>query len=466
LLNVTNTNKGTHIQIRNIRKTVLFIIMENRIKDEIECVQSTFPETTIVVETCATKRQHSDKNDSSNENKKVSFSLPLTSLVFNDEDEEIQLIKGGKVVFTLSSSRDPNANEKKKKDFMSVMLEFRGNVPKEIIRRVFPCDYLATTDNRNIMTEFHNNDNSYEEDEEDQLVLMEVFRIQQIVQDFIASSSSLIKDENTANSKSQARTVNDESDFRSSSLLDNERFCEGLRECGFVQCGHTDDLWVERTGGRGVTIERDNDQPVIGGVWVSCDGLNPQDVADFLRLMFERKGDDNEVDYDTWPKQILQWARANVGDGFEEDATDEEEQDEIGDDLYSDSAEIETLYLNPELKLLANPNRELKISTWGRALMKNAPTGAVNFNAAVLSGRGHGVNTKKMNGLCLEVQTAVSKCSLFPTWMELVIRKIERDDLCHIAVNCTKGRHRSVAAAELLKRLYYKRADVHHLTIV
>jgi len=435
--------------------------MNDRIKDEIECVQSTFPETTIVEETYAVKQQqHTDNSDSSNDKKKVMLSLPLTSLLFNgdDDDDEMQLIKGGKVVFTLSSSHDPNCNDenKKSKDITSVLVEFRGNVPEEIVRRVSSCDDNATT------TTTDNNDGSEEEEEEKQLLLMQIFRIQQIVQDVLASSSSsssLITNENTTNSKSQARTVNDETDGNSS-LLDNECFCKGLRECGFVQCGRNDDLWVERTGGRGVTIERDGDQPLIGGVWVSCDGLNPQDVADFLRLMFERKGDDNEVDYYTWPKQILLWARANAeGEGFGEDSCEEDEFDD-------DCAGIETLYLNPALKALADPNRELKISTWGRALMKNAPAGAVNFNAAVLSGRGHGVNTRKMNGLCLEVQTAVSKCSLFPTWMELVIRKIERDDLCHIAVNCTKGRHRSVAAAELLKMLYYKRADVHHLTIV
>ena len=34
-----------------------------------------------------------------------------------------------------------------------------------------------------------------------------------------------------------------------------------------------------------------------------------------------------------------------------------------------------------------------------------------------------------------------------------------------IGINCAKGRHRSVAAAELLKRYYYPSAVVEHLTI-
>ena len=72
---------------------------------------------------------------------------------------------------------------------------------------------------------------------------------------------------------------------------------------------------------------------------------------------------------------------------------------------------------------------------------------------------------KRNNGLCEEVQHNVMRCPRFAGWLAMAIEKIERDDLHVVAINCAKGRHRSVAAAELLRAHYYIRADVQHLTI-
>ena len=79
--------------------------------------------------------------------------------------------------------------------------------------------------------------------------------------------------------------------------------------------------------------------------------------------------------------------------------------------------------------------------------------------------KGHGINTKKMTGLCIEIQSMVSKCSLWPTWAAMVVGKVEREDLTEISVNCRRGRHRSVAAAELLKKCFYPEGRTEHLTI-
>ena len=43
--------------------------------------------------------------------------------------------------------------------------------------------------------------------------------------------------------------------------------------------------------------------------------------------------------------------------------------------------------------------------------------------------------------------------------------QVEHSDLKCISINCTKRRHRSVAAAEILKKTYYPNATVKHLTI-
>ena len=75
------------------------------------------------------------------------------------------------------------------------------------------------------------------------------------------------------------------------------------------------------------------------------------------------------------------------------------------------------------------------------------------------------MNLRKMNGLSSEIQARISRCSLFPTWITMVIEAIETKNLSVISINCTKGRHRSVAAAEILKAVYYPKATIEHLTI-
>jgi hypothetical protein len=45
------------------------------------------------------------------------------------------------------------------------------------------------------------------------------------------------------------------------------------------------------------------------------------------------------------------------------------------------------------------------------------------------------------------------------------VRKIEEEDLHTISTFCSKGRHRSVSAAVLLKLIYFPNATIEHLTI-
>ena len=128
--------------------------------------------------------------------------------------------------------------------------------------------------------------------------------------------------------------------------MDSKSFCKGLQDYEFVHFGCIDDLLAKRMGG--VTIKRDDDQPSISGIWFSCDGLNPQDVANFTRLMFGRKGDNNVVEYGTWPTcwnvkmlMVTVWRRYQRGKCFEK---------------YS--ASMERLYLNLALKSFVFPNFE------------------------------------------------------------------------------------------------------------
>ena len=90
-----------------------------------------------------------------------------------------------------------------------------------------------------------------------------------------------------------------------------------------------------------------------------------------------------------------------------------------------------------------------------------------DFNARVLSGRGGGVDLRVMNGTSEEVQRNVASCSAFPRWLESVCYRVEESNppLHTISIRCTKGRHRSVAAAEIMKTFDYPSANVRHLTI-
>lgn len=110
--------------------------------------------------------------------------------------------------------------------------------------------------------------------------------------------------------------------------------------------------------------------------------------------------------------------------------------------------------------------RKLLIYTWGKRLKKRKPYQSQrNFNASVLNGRAKGIDLRKNNGLNIRIQQVVSKCTSFRTWIRFLVEKIETDNLHTISINCAKGRHRSVAAAEILKKVFYLQSKVIHLTI-
>lgn len=97
--------------------------------------------------------------------------------------------------------------------------------------------------------------------------------------------------------------------------------------------------------------------------------------------------------------------------------------------------------------------RELTILTWGKALRARTPNESErNFDVCQISkGKPHGVDLKKNNGLCEEIQKHIAKQTRFPDYKKTVVDFV----LAHphvkvISINCTKGRHRSVAFAQLI----------------
>ena len=195
----------------------------------------------------------------------------------------------------------------------------------------------------------------------------------------------------------------------------------------------------------GLTFEfRGNTAQII------VDGVSAKDLYDWARLQLE---------HDTYcfGTRFVEWctAQRSAESGFLE-----------GDDTKVKDDFLDYLLQPGEHGVVQD--RALKIYTWGKALRECAPSDSqFNFNAGVLTGRGGGANLRTMNGMSEEVQANVASCSLFPRWLEVVLHEVEHSTppLHTISINCTKGRHRSVAAAELLKKYYYKNADIVHLTI-
>ena len=116
----------------------------------------------------------------------------------------------------------------------------------------------------------------------------------------------------------------------------------------------------------------------------------------------------------------------------------------------------------------ATEERKLVIYTWGASLRKACPhkTGH-NFNVCGVSYRkkATGVDLRKMTGMDEELKAKIATAPRFEAYITAIVKVVERDDLSVISINCRKGRHRSVAVANVLKDRYYPNAQVVHLEL-
>lgn len=188
-------------------------------------------------------------------------------------------------------------------------------------------------------------------------------------------------------------------------------------------------------------------------VKVDASDVDENDLKDFVSeiLQMER--------YEFFATDIIEWVEMK-----------RQEDEECPGFILTETPEYEEhTHLEGEyLKSLVehDENRHLTIYTWGNKLMKAKPQNSQkNFNASILNGRGRGIDLRIMNGLSDEIQKVISRCNRFDDWIAMCIRNIEDNNLHSISVNCSKGRHRSVAAAEIMKKIYYHDADIVHLTI-
>jgi len=95
----------------------------------------------------------------------------------------------------------------------------------------------------------------------------------------------------------------------------------------------------------------------------------------------------------------------------------------------------------------------VNIYTWGNKKRKPPSFCQHHFNVCNVTGgyKPRGVNLKKIDGRDSRLQVKVERGRNYYRYLEAVINKIENDGLTDIGINCHKGRHRSVAFAELTK---------------
>jgi len=212
-----------------------------------------------------------------------------------------------------------------------------------------------------------------------------------------------------------------------------------LLQAGFSSYG-SGDSGVYSHGKHGITVELANLELTI-----TVDRIDAEDLSDWAEMQLQEHGS-------AFGERLCVWVAAQREEGF---APEEGGAADGGLDFLP----------SPE-ELGVDRSRPLLIYTWGKALRKAAPPDSgCNFNAGILNGRGGGADLRTMNGLSEEVQNNVASCGLFPRWITMVCHKVEHSNLDCISINCTKGRHRSVAAAEILKQVYSPQATTKHLTI-
>ncbi len=95
------------------------------------------------------------------------------------------------------------------------------------------------------------------------------------------------------------------------------------------------------------------------------------------------------------------------------------------------------------------------IWTWGNKRRKHPPSESQhNFNVCnVTAGyKPHGVNLKKVDGRDERLQAKIERGKNYHLYMKMLLNKVRDESITKMAINCHKGRHRSVAFAELAKK--------------
>ena len=139
--------------------------------------------------------------------------------------------------------------------------------------------------------------------------------------------------------------------------------------------------------------------------------------------------------------------------------------------LYDEKCEIET----DKTKILENlptqindadinVDRRLTIYTWGIKKDRESVECPLIFDLTKFQTKiDRDIEVSTITGLTDIIQDSIVCHPKFLELMETVVTKVENDSPPSIAFICNHGKHRSVAWAELLKKLYYTKSTIRHL---
>lgn len=236
-----------------------------------------------------------------------------------------------------------------------------------------------------------------------------------------------------------------------------EALIDGLSRAGFKLAGR--EFFLEPVCGATVEISSKD-------IYVNVDDRRAEDIDAFVKEALNMLGADCMIDHaGLFGQRLLQWVRNSDADVHEQEV-------DVADVVVGCEGVNTSMYLDlsplPKTSdLCASADRQLDIVTYGCSVLPTRPQAQRHYciDQKGIRYRMSGRDAAKWSGLDEIIQARVCRCALFANWITEVVCDIEEHGLKDIAIFCWKGRHRSVAAAEILKRVYYPKAAVQHLCL-
>lgn len=169
-----------------------------------------------------------------------------------------------------------------------------------------------------------------------------------------------------------------------------------------------------------------------------------------------------ESDPDSCAMELCKWVEEkfldrNVEYGF----------DDVYQSLDNDRTNSRNRKMNVSTMRCSFSSQVTKIYSWGNGCRVRKPDDSqVNFSACALTCHNKGLNLKNLTGKNKIVQDCIVNSPKYTSLIESIVDKLSSDASIHtISINCTRGKHRSVAVAEMLKEELFPNATVIHLEL-
>ncbi len=96
--------------------------------------------------------------------------------------------------------------------------------------------------------------------------------------------------------------------------------------------------------------------------------------------------------------------------------------------------------------------QSVTIYTWGNQVRKSPPSDSQhNFCVTGISSyKPKGIDLRKIDGRDIKLQEKLQRQPKFYLYFQTIVNKIVTEKLSKVAINCHKGRHRSVGTAEIV----------------